>query len=200
MSTTSFYLLPIFPIFQKNHHAFLHLFTKPYPSPCPRSKFGYKPRLSRSFVCCSNRKTIPDYKMDSVDCVGNGNDVECFTSDTKQLLPSSPPANKSPPSFEISAVAAKYDEGLLGKVIDWALLVSPFFFWGTAMVAMKEVILKTGPFFVSAFRLIPAGAILIGFAAARGRQQPTGLLAWISIFLFGVVDGACFQAGLFTVE
>ncbi|KAK8945009.1 WAT1-related protein [Platanthera zijinensis] len=64
------------------------------------------------------------------------------------------------------------------------------------MVVMKEVIPKLGPFFVSAFRLIPAGAILIGFAAAKGRQQPVGLLAWISILLFGVVDGACFQGFL----
>ncbi|KAI0500022.1 hypothetical protein KFK09_018230 [Dendrobium nobile] len=196
MSTTSVYLLPIFPISPQNHHAFLHFLPKPYPSPRSRSKLGTKPRVSRHFFCCSNRKAIPDSKMDSVDCVGTGNDVECFASDTEQLLPSPPPANKSSASFEISGVAAKFDEGLIGMVIDWALLVSPFFFWGTAMVAMKEVIPKTGPFFVSAFRLIPAGAMLIGFAAARGRRQPTGLLAWISIILFGIVDGAFFQGFL----
>lgn len=63
------------------------------------------------------------------------------------------------------------------------------------MVAMKEVIPKTGPFFVASVRLIPAGALLVGFAAAKGRKQPSGLLAWISIALFGVVDAACFQVG-----
>ncbi|XP_020586860.1 WAT1-related protein At3g02690, chloroplastic [Phalaenopsis equestris] len=198
MSTTSSYPLRIF----LNHEIKFnspHLLPKPYPSPCSRFKFGSKTSISRCFVCCSNRKAIPDYKMDSVDsvdCVGTGNDVECFASDTEQLLPSSSPANKCAASFEISELAAKSDEGLVGKVIDWALLLSPFFFWGTTMVAMKEVIPKTGPFFVSAFRLIPAGVILIGFAAARGRRQPTGLLAWISILLFGIADGTCFQGFL----
>ncbi|XP_020971032.1 WAT1-related protein At3g02690, chloroplastic isoform X5 [Arachis ipaensis] len=80
----------------------------------------------------------------------------------------------------------------------WELtvLVSPFFFWGTAMVAMKEVIPRTGPFFVSAFRLIPAGFLLIGFAASRGRPFPSGLNAWLSISLFALVDAACFQGFL----
>ncbi|QHN92398.1 WAT1-related protein [Arachis hypogaea] len=80
----------------------------------------------------------------------------------------------------------------------WELTVpvSPFFFWGTAMVAMKEVIPRTGPFFVSAFRLIPAGFLLIGFAASRGRPFPSGLNAWLSISLFALVDAACFQGFL----
>ncbi|XP_031096362.1 WAT1-related protein At3g02690, chloroplastic-like isoform X2 [Ipomoea triloba] len=79
---------------------------------------------------------------------------------------------------------------------EWALLVSPFFFWGTAMVAMKQVLPKTGPFFVSAFRLIPAGLILIFFAASRGRKFPSGIAAWLSIAVFALVDAACFQGFL----
>ncbi|XLU78142.1 hypothetical protein S245_001563, partial [Arachis hypogaea] len=77
----------------------------------------------------------------------------------------------------------------------WELtvLVSPFFFWGTTMVAMKEVIPRTGSFFVSAFRLIPTGFLLIGFTASRGRPFPSGLNAWLSISLFALVDAACFQ-------
>ena len=76
---------------------------------------------------------------------------------------------------------------------EWGVLVSPFFFWGTAMVAMKQVLPKAGPFFVSSFRLIPAGLLIIAYAASRGRKQPSGFSAWLSIFLFALVDAACFQ-------
>lgn len=79
---------------------------------------------------------------------------------------------------------------------EWGVLVSPFFFWGTAMVAMKQVLPKAGPFFVSSFRLIPAGLLIIAYAASRGRKQPSGFSAWLSIFLFALVDAACFQGFL----
>ncbi|XP_030952853.1 WAT1-related protein At3g02690, chloroplastic-like isoform X1 [Quercus lobata] len=91
---------------------------------------------------------------------------------------------------------SKEEEGILELVWEWAVLVSPFFFWGTAMVAMKEVIPKYGPFFVSAFRTIPAGFLLIAFAASRARPFPSGLTAWLSITLFALVDAACFQGFL----
>ena len=90
------------------------------------------------------------------------------------------------------------EEGILELVWEWAVLVSPFFFWGTAMVAMKEVIPKCGPFFVSAFRTIPAGFLLISFAASRARPFPSGLTAWLSITLFALVDATCFQVITFT--
>ncbi|CAL9051775.1 unnamed protein product [Musa banksii] len=158
----------------------------------------------RTLARCSTRESPMPPRPDvdypaAVDCVGTGADVECYAVDAAdegdQLLP--PPKNP-PLSFEIARGGDEGDPvaGLLGKALDWALLVSPFFFWGTAMVAMKGVIPKTGPFFVSAVRLIPAGAVLIGFAAARGRKLPVGSLAWLSIFLFGVVDAACFQGFL----
>lgn len=79
---------------------------------------------------------------------------------------------------------------------EWGVLVSPFFFWGTAMVAMKQVLPKAGPFFVSSFRLVPAGLLIIAYAASRGRKQPSGFSAWLSIFLFALVDAACFQGFL----
>lgn len=82
------------------------------------------------------------------------------------------------------------------EVWELALLVSPFFFWGTAMVAMKEVLPKTGPFFVSAFRLVPAGFILVCFAASRGRKFPSGIAAWLSIAVFALIDAACFQVSI----
>ncbi|KAJ4838554.1 hypothetical protein Tsubulata_024638 [Turnera subulata] len=64
------------------------------------------------------------------------------------------------------------------------------------MVAMKEVIPLTGPFFVAAFRLIPSGLLLVAFAASKGRPIPSGLAAWLSISVFALVDAACFQGFL----
>ncbi|KAI5438406.1 WAT1-related protein At3g02690, chloroplastic isoform X1 [Lathyrus oleraceus] len=64
------------------------------------------------------------------------------------------------------------------------------------MVAMKEVLPKYSPFFVSSFRLIPAGFLLVAFAASRGRPFPSGFNAWLSISLFALIDAACFQGFL----
>lgn len=112
-----------------------------------------------------------------VECVGTGLDVECLVSqDEKQDL-------------EIEDVE-KAESNIL---LEWAVLVSPFFFWGTAMVAMKEVLPKAGPFFVASFRLIPAGLLLVAFANSKGKLFPSGLTAWLSIALFALVDATCFQ-------
>ena len=51
----------------------------------------------------------------------------------------------------------------------------------------------TSPLFVSAWRLLPAGVALIAWAAATGRSQPSGGVAWLAVALFGLVDGTCFQ-------
>ncbi|PKA55999.1 WAT1-related protein [Apostasia shenzhenica] len=192
----SVFQIPVFAFSQPSNHDFFRRLPKPYLLPASLAKNGIGDRVSVPPVRCSTRGIPPESDIGSVDIVGNGSDVECFASDADGLFPSPIADKKSPASLEIAGEAADADEGLVSKILDLALLVSPFFFWGTAMVAMKEVIPRTGPFFVSAFRLIPAGAILIGFAAASGRRQPSGLLAWISIFLFGVVDGACFQGFL----
>lgn len=73
------------------------------------------------------------------------------------------------------------------------LLISPFFFWGTAMVAMKEVLPKAGPLFVAATRLLPAGGMLIGFTMFRGKSNPNTAMAWLAVALFALVDGTMFQ-------
>ena len=99
---------------------------------------------------------------------------------------------------QVVAPLDENSEGIAQLVWEWAVLISPFFFWGTAMVAMKEVIPKYGPFFVSAFRTIPAGFLLVAFAASRARPFPSGLTAWLSISLFALVDAACFQVTIFT--
>ncbi|KAK2979225.1 hypothetical protein RJ640_009623 [Escallonia rubra] len=142
------------------------------------SKFSYN-KLN-SFI---PRATESDVRTESseAECVGTGIDVECVVTTSS------------------SSAADKAEGGapsLVGLVMEWGLLVSPFFFWGTAMVAMKEVLPKTGPFFMASFRLIPAGLLLVAFAALRGRKLPSGLNAWLSITLFALVDAACFQGFL----
>lgn len=76
------------------------------------------------------------------------------------------------------------------------ILISPFFFWGTAMVAMKEVIPHTNPLFMASIRLVPAGILVLVVAAFLGRSQPKGWRAWGWILLFAVVDGTMFQGFL----
>lgn len=131
--------------------------------------------------CATNNTTTSSSPNNSIECVGTGSDVECVVAgDGEAVVEGTNEADRRP-------------AGLAGTAWEWALLVSPFFFWGTAMVAMKDVLPRVGPFFVPAFRLIPAGALLVGFAALTGRKQPSGVLAWVSILLFAAVDGACFQ-------
>jgi drug/metabolite transporter (DMT)-like permease len=76
------------------------------------------------------------------------------------------------------------------------LLIAPFFFWGTAMVAMKGVIPNSTPLFMAGVRLVPAGLLVLATAALLGRPQPKGWAAWLWIGLFALVDGALFQGFL----
>jgi len=76
------------------------------------------------------------------------------------------------------------------------LLIAPFFFWGTAMVAMKGVIPHTAPLFMVGVRLVPAGVLILIAAAFMGRPQPKGWAAWLWIALFALVDGTLFQGFL----
>ncbi|KAG5529853.1 hypothetical protein RHGRI_030281 [Rhododendron griersonianum] len=123
--------------------------------------------------CASKDTQLESPPSTQLDCVGTGTDVECDVGSEPE-----DPSSESPKLPD--------ELSLVGVTWEWGLLVSPFFFWGTAMVAMKEVLPKTGPFFVSSFRLIPAGVLLVGFAAARGRPLPSGVMAWLSISLFAL--------------
>jgi len=58
----------------------------------------------------------------------------------------------------------------------------------------QELAPHTAPLFVAAVRLLPAGAVLVAWAAAQGRPQPRGRAAWLAIAAFALADGACFQA------
>ncbi|MDJ0736914.1 MAG: DMT family transporter [Nostocaceae cyanobacterium] len=76
------------------------------------------------------------------------------------------------------------------------VLIAPFFLWGTAMVAMKGVIPHTTPLFMAGMRIVPAGVLILMFAAIMGRPQPKGWAAWLWISLFALVNGALFQGFL----
>lgn len=166
-------------------------FHFPAPNQNPKTTVRIRFPAPTTFIRC--RKPDTETQSD-VGCIGTGSDAGTSESDRLLLPPLRPSAKSS--SFEVEENGGKSDLGFAYGVWDSALLVSPFFFWGTAMVAMKEVLPKAGPFFVSSFRLIPAGVMLIAFAAARGRKQPSGTAAWVWILLFGVVDAACFQGFL----
>lgn len=139
----------------------------------PRRGATPRPRVRLRLRLAAGSSETPPQASDELDFVGTATDAEL-----------------DPVDAEEAALAATKEWW------EWALLVSPFFFWGTAMVAMKGVIPKTGPFFVAALRLIPAGALVVAFAAARGRKQPSGWAAWGAIAAFGLVDAACFQGFL----
>jgi len=76
------------------------------------------------------------------------------------------------------------------------LLIAPFFLWGTAMVAMKGVMLHTTPWFLAGVRLVPAGLLVLLAAKWMGRSQPSSWRAWAWIGAFAVVDGTLFQGFL----
>jgi drug/metabolite transporter (DMT)-like permease len=76
------------------------------------------------------------------------------------------------------------------------LLIAPFFLWGTAMVAMKGTIWHTTPYFVAGLRLLPAGLLVLIWAAVTGRKSPQTWRAWGWITLFALVDGTLFQGFL----
>lgn len=76
------------------------------------------------------------------------------------------------------------------------VFISPFFLWGTSMVAMKGVMVQTSPLFLASVRLLPAGVLVVLASVWLGREQPKGWKAWLWISLFALVDGTLFQGFL----
>lgn len=101
-------------------------------------------------------------------------------------------------SVEPPEPSASTDDSVTSKLSRSPLfLIAPFFFLGTAMVAMKYILPHTSPFFLAAFRLLPAGVLILILTAILKLPQPKTLTAWLWIGLFALVDGAMFQ-GLLT--
>lgn len=148
--------------------------------------------------CCrsSNHDNVEleSSEESSFDCLGTGQDVECLVSSSSETESRGDAAPASIANgIAKTEILGASPKSILEIAIETGVLVSPFFFWGSSMVAMKDVIPMAGPFFVAAFRLLPSGLLLIAFAASNGRPLPSGLLAWLSIALFALVDAACFQ-------
>jgi drug/metabolite transporter (DMT)-like permease len=84
------------------------------------------------------------------------------------------------------------------SLLQWLLLIAPFFLWGTAMVAMKGVMDQSSPLFVGTLRIMPAGLLVIVVALLMGKSQPQGWKAWLWVSLFALVDATLFQGFLVT--
>jgi hypothetical protein len=78
----------------------------------------------------------PSVRRGSVDCVGEGQAVRCTISEDEPLGT----AELGPSSSSSSAA----DTAWLSLIPATALLISPFFFWGTSMVAMKVLFWNNG--------------------------------------------------------
>jgi len=114
-----------------------------------------------------------------VSCVGVGVEASCDVSGTMD-------------ETESAATKRRKTRGPLASVA----LISPFFLWGTSMVAMKEVLPATSPMFVASVRLIPSGLILVAWALSKGRPMPKTAQAWGAVGLFAIVDAMMFQGFL----
>jgi drug/metabolite transporter (DMT)-like permease len=64
------------------------------------------------------------------------------------------------------------------------------------MVAMKEALGHTTPYFLATVRLLPAGFLVLLVTVWLKRPQPQGWKAWAWISLFALIDGTLFQGFL----
>ncbi|KAF5837194.1 Drug/Metabolite transporter superfamily [Dunaliella salina] len=127
-----------------------------------------------------------------LECTLSGMDnVECDYVDPA-ANPDRPPSTSSMQGEQQSAPDLVQVAGPLGLLV----LISPFMFWGTSMVAMKGLMTAFSPLLMGSFRLLPSGFILVAVAAAQGRPAPSTLAAWAWVAAFALVDGACFQGFL----
>ncbi|GIL47766.1 hypothetical protein Vafri_3954 [Volvox africanus] len=99
-------------------------------------------------------------------------------------------------SLSLPAEATAVNDSLPVTILQNVLLISPFFFWGTSMVAMKSVVPHTTPLVLGALRLLPAGLVLVAWATASGRDHPSTLKAWAWVLAFALIDAAAFQGFL----
>lgn len=61
------------------------------------------------------------------------------------------------------------------------------------MAHLQALSPHTAPLFVSAVRMLPAGAALVLWGVWDKRPQPQGFKAWTWIAVFGFADATCFQ-------
>ena len=134
--------------------------------------------------CVISEPETVDATSREVECVGVGVEASCDVSGTFDAG-----------DARARATEDAEDDALAGALGSLAL-VSPFFLWGTSMVAMKEVLPVTSPMFVATVRLVPAGLILVAWALSKGRPMPKSASAWGAIAAFALVDATMFQGFL----
>eukprot|EP00899_Mesostigma_viride_P025007 jgi/Mesvir1/5691/Mv15706-RA.1 len=152
------------------------------------------PQAAQRHGCVVATATPVDKEL---NCVGTGTEVYCvIDDDVLESTLEKTSENGSDVGPASNSVAITESANPLDALTSNLLLISPFFFWGTAMVAMKGVLPVVGPLTVSTIRLLPAGMLLVAFALANGRKLPSSPMAWFAISLFALVDGAMFQGFL----
>lgn len=153
---------------------------------CPRPLRISSLRKQRLTVGVIMRAESEDTSESRESCYGTGMEVECVVN----------PEYSNDTQEDEQADSIAENTSIIESLGTLLLLVSPFFFWGTSMVAMKELAPHTTPMLVAAWRLLPAGVVLLGWAYAAGNKGPSGPMGWLAVALFGLVDGACFQGFL----
>jgi drug/metabolite transporter (DMT)-like permease len=76
------------------------------------------------------------------------------------------------------------------------LMLLPFALWGTAMAAMAPLLVGASPEILACLRLLPAGVVLLLFAAWMGRPLAVAGPDRPWLLLFALVDGTLFQGCL----
>jgi drug/metabolite transporter (DMT)-like permease len=75
----------------------------------------------------------------------------------------------------------------------WLLMLLPFALWGTAMAAMKPLLVGGDPLLLASLRLLPAGLVLLLAARLLGRPLRIDPSDWPALLLFALIDGTVFQ-------
>ena len=164
------------------------------PSWQTRSRGGSNPSEAPPASAEQQQQQQQQQQAEDLACYGTGSEVECLFPEGGTGSDGSSGGAAAAGDGASSSGRAEPPVGL-AAVGEALVLVSPFFFWGTSMVAMKELAPHTTPLLVAAWRLIPSGAALLAWAQLSGREQPSGAMGWLAVALFGLVDGACFQVG-----
>ena len=121
--------------------------------------------------------------------LGSDDDVQCLTTGTEVVCVVDEEGRPGGAGLQVPLQAEEPTESL-------ALLVLPFFLWGSSMAGMKYVLDDVSPLLVAAARLLPSGALLVAYAAYKGRPLPQTGLAWAAVSFFALVDATLFQGAL----
>jgi drug/metabolite transporter (DMT)-like permease len=78
--------------------------------------------------------------------------------------------------------------------VRWLLMLLPFALWGTAMAAMKPLLVDAGPLTLAWMRLLPAGVVLLLAAWLWRGNWRVDRRDWLWLVLFALVDATAFQA------